>query len=697
MGIFNTNEKEVSPLTLGLIQELVSSVQESKMRKSEVEKSETTQKLYFADPIAEREYKKIKKTKKEPVTLAKALLTQLDGGEDSIQRLSFQTDPGQNNSYASVYRAKQRLIPDDILKRLAIQDDLVASITNTRASQVASFGRPQPDRHSTGFKVIPDESYIEGLDAEKKQDLEKRIADLEKRIVTCGPTAGWSISDSLSFSQFLLTTTKNAVTVGRIAVELSERLDPSGEKVFAGFRPIDAGTIYKSASRGNSAEAKSVRQSALADLKKVNGFDIDDKQYIEDDNYEWFQVIGGRPKQCFTDKECVVHTFYPTLDVELDGYPVTPLDTVIASVTTHINITTHNRMYFQAGRASRGMLVFKSDDVQEEVINRIKHQFQASINNVGNAWRMPVFAVGSQDDVTWSPIDNGSRDMEFQYLSDTTARVIMSAYQISPEELPGYQHLSRGTNSQALSESNNEYKLQAARDVGIRPLLAQFEDFVNARLMPLLDPDLSKICVFKFVGLDAETPEKESIRIGNESGIHMTYDEILRRVEKKPIGPQLGGSVPLSPLINQVFDKYLTVGEIKEFFFGVKGASQNPELQYYRDPFWMQWKQMTMEAQQAQQQAQQQQQAPQGQSGSDQQQPDGAAQPQAQQQVSNELSAGLDQAIDLLSKNERKLPVEHRKLLEQQRAIVDKMNAALDEELSMLTNKITDVVTKERE
>jgi hypothetical protein len=57
--------------------------------------------------------------------------------------------------------------------------------------------------------------------------------------------------------------------------------------------------------------------------------------------------------------------------------------------------------------------------------------------------------------------------MEFQYLNDTNARVIMSAFQVSPEELPGYQHLSRGTNNQALSESNNEYKLEAARDVGI--------------------------------------------------------------------------------------------------------------------------------------------------------------------------------------------------------------------------------------
>jgi S1-C subfamily serine protease len=74
---------------------------------------------------------------------------------------------------------------------------------------------------------------------------------------------------------------------------------------------------------------------------------------------------------------------------------------------------------------------------------------------------------------------------------------------MSPEELPGYAHLSRGTNNQALSESNNEYKMQAARDVGIKPLIKQWEDFLNACILPILDPTLAKLVTIQLLGLDA--------------------------------------------------------------------------------------------------------------------------------------------------------------------------------------------------
>src|SRR5579872_4144841 len=157
---------------------------------------------------------------------------------------------------------------------------------------------------------------------------------------------------------------------------------------------------------------------------------------------------------------------------------------MLSAVTTHINITTHNKLYFQHGRAARGMLVIESADVNDQVIQTIRQQFNASINSVNNAWRMPVFGVTPGDKLTWQPIDSSQRDMEFQYLMDMNARVILSAFQMSPEELQGWTYLSRGTNNQALSESNNEYRLEAARDVGIRPLVKQLEDYVNDSSSP---------------------------------------------------------------------------------------------------------------------------------------------------------------------------------------------------------------------
>ncbi len=433
---------------------------------------------------------------------------------------------------------------------------------------------------------------------------------------------------------------------------------------------------------------------------------IDDSKFVKDD-YAWIQVIDSRPVQAFTDDEMRVHNFFPVVDVELDGYPVTPLDTMISAVTTHINITTHNKMYFQTGRASRGMLVFKSDDVDQSTLQHVKQQFNASINSVNNAWRMPVFAIGTNDEISWESIDNSSRDAEFQYLTDMNARVILSAFQMSPDELPGWAYLSRGTNNQSLSESNNEYRLEAARDQGIRPMIAQFEDFLNGVIFPLIDENLSKLCKLRFKGLDADNEEKESTRLQQDMPVHMTTNEVLQKVEKPPIPREFCGDFLLNPQWQAQVDKYRTVDDIRVHFLGLPS---DPSFAYVRDPFWFQMQQLQQQAQQMQQQAQaEQQQAAQGAA------PGGGDQPggggggddqgggdQQQQQPGEDLSRSLDQALQILSKgggltkSERNLTPSRRKLLAQQRITIERLRTGLESDLREATKEILAEAEKHR-
>lgn len=656
----------------------------------------------------------------EPPNLVKSVLNLLNGGSDhTIERLAFETSPDRNNVYASLYRSKMRLLPDHILKRIAIQDSLVAAIITARAAQLQSFGRVQPDRHSTGFKIEAKEGVLENMTSEQKEEFNRRVERAIKLLLTCGHTDNIKPDDHMTFAQFLGMTCRNAVTVGRIAVEVIWVQDAQGNRKVHSWRPIDAGTIYKAAPYKEAAQ--SVREEALHLLEQIKNKKLTPEKFVADE-FSWVQVVEGRPIQAFTADECLVHNFFPVTDIELDGYPLTPIDTAIVDIATHINITTHNKMYFQTGRASKGMLVIKSDDINQLVVQNIKQQFNASINSVGNAWRMPVFGVGKEDDITWQPIDaGGGRDMEFQYLSDTNARVILSAFQMSPEELPGYAHLSRGTNNQALSESNNEYKMEAARDVGIRPLLSNFEDFVNFRLLPLVDENLSKIAVVKFVGLDAETPEKESTRIMQDAQVHLTYNEILQIVEKKLIDRKMGGDLPLNPVFQQNLDKYFTVGEVLEYFCGIPGASKDPMNQYKRDPFFFQWVELQAQQQQAEQAAAQGQPPPGSdggggddggggqpeQGGGDQggegqpaptekqksAQPEGAdaAQPE---QPGEDLARSLDQVVALLSKSEEGLPPSRRRLLIQHRQTVDHAIKQFEKDLLSMKDDILDVAGK---
>lgn len=661
--------------------------------------------------------------------LEKSILRVLNGPKGSVERFAFEVDPTYRNHVEGIYYPKRQGLPDTVLKRICIQDDLVAAIINARSNQIGVFGHPRQKRSELGFVLEPRVGVIEALKPEQKAELDKRCEAAVRKLVTCGDETGLARSERMSLSTWFKMSTKNAIGLGRLATELVWSLDVgTGKKKFSRFRPIDAGTIFMAVPQKEiGADYRKQAVDMLARLKnKQLKLDIPESEIEKD--YAWVQVINGKVEEVFTEDECVVHNFYPVADIEMTGYPVTPLDTVISAVTTHLNITTHNKLYFETGRASRGMLVFKSDDIDDRTLAGIKQQFNASINGAGKSWRMPVFKVGPEDDVTWSPIDNSSRDAEFQYLTDANARIIFSAFQMAPEELPGWSYLSRGTNSQALSEANTEFQITAARDLGIRPLVKQFEDFLNGIILPLIDEELSKLVEVRLLGLDAETPEKEAVRLQQDMPLHMTMDQVLEKVEKKPLGKSMGGDFPLNPQWQQIAFKFLSVGEIKEFFFGVPGASQDPNLQYYPDPFWFQWQQLQDERQQAQMAMQQQaQQAAQGGAGgeggddgggspggeapsgagvSDTGQPQGGQSPgktenQKDHQVQQGPPAGEDltrsanQAIAaLLGKSEADLPASKRRLLAQQKLAVKQGMDDWEADIAKTVKELAEIASK---
>ncbi len=263
---------------------------------------------------------------------------------------------------------------------------------------------------------------------------------------------------------------------------------------------------------------------------------------------------------------------------------------------------------------------------------------------------------------------------------------------MSPDELPGWAYLSKGPNSQALSESNNQFQMTAARDVGIRPLLMKFEDYVNNVLFPLIDPDLALMCRVDLAGLDADTEEKESVRIQQDAALHMTTNQILEKVEKKPLPKKFAGDLLLNPMWLSQLDKYVPVGVIMEEFLGIKGASQDPRYDYLRDAFYFQKLQSMQAAQQAAA-APPPGAAPPGSEGD--MTPD---QPEDQQPVGDggeALTRSLDQAIGLLTKREEQLPQSQRRLLSQHLKLMERFQQGLEADLKEATKDIVATAKKQ--
>lgn len=606
---------------------------ESPLAKIEAKAEPKTLQVNFAGSLSADSFATLHKPSKgainrhnapEEKDLAK-MLGEFKWGDPKAVQVAFDLDPMSPVEMSGIFYSKPpTLVPDIVLQRIAMQDSLVASIITARANHLRSFGRPQKDRHSIGFavQVRPEvEVFLKNNPQRDKimADIQKRISRAKKLLATCGSTDGiisQKEREAADLSRFFYEATRQYCTLGRVAIEVVWTKDNK----FHRFRVRDAATIAPVMPNYQTKAVAVYRQMGEKRMENMyHGLELLANP-VSEEVYQYVQHMNGHIVTAFTAKEMIHVNFYPSPDVKLLGYPVTPIDTAIAEVTTHLNITSHNKLFFQAGRAAKGFVVIQSDDADEELVQNIRQQMQANINSVQNAWRTPVFGIGVQDKVSWMQTESGGRDGEFEFLSEANARAIMAAFQISPEELAGYAHMSKGTNSQALAESNQEYLLTAHRDVGLRPMVSNWEDLMNRHILPLIDPNLSQIAEFRMLGLDAENREKEAISLGQDAPLHMTYDEIMQRVEKPEIGAAFCGTIPFNPTLQAIWDKYLTVGQIQEHFMGVKGASQDPNLNYYRDPFYFQHRQLTlqeqqlqMQQQQMQQQAQMQQQGGQGQ------------------------------------------------------------------------------------
>lgn len=495
-------------------------------------------------------------------------------------RLAFTEQPNQMDHYAGVFKLKRGLIPDSVIKQIRVQNHLIAGILRARGNHMSMFGHIRKDRFDIGIEVNIKPELKDYIEPEQMVLIQERINEFQKLLVNCGHIEGLKDEEKQTLPEYLDISVRNGLSFGRFATEFVYS-DESNDN-FHRFRAVDAGTMYRAVKKGEAAEG--IRRSSLKLLENLTGIKIN-PALLEQDEYNTIQVVDGIPRQAFTPKEMVVYNLYPSSDIEHNGYPVTPLDTILTSVTTHTSIEIYNKLYFQNGRAARGMLVIQSDEIDQSTIEDIKQQYNASINNVTNSFRTPIFGVGKNDQVQWVSTQPQRKDGEFQYLFDQTTRNILMAFGMSPDELPGFGHLSRATNQQSLSESSNEWKLTAARDIGLRPLILKFEDFFNEKIFPIIDRELAQLCYISFAGYDAETKDAESQRLQRDMPIHYTYDDVMEQVDKQPVGIHMGGSLPFNERYQQLMSSYLPTGEIVGEFLDTPGARLDPMLKFIQNQF----------------------------------------------------------------------------------------------------------------
>jgi hypothetical protein len=504
------------------------------------------------------------------------------------------TENPQAQSFEGLTKIPRGLIPDHIKKQIRKGDHLVAAILRSRGNLLSLYGHLRKDRFDVGVEVEIKPDFFKILTPEQHETVVARMKRFEKILLNCGHTAGLEAQDRQSLADFINIQTQNGLTFGRMATEVIYDLDADpdedGRFPFNRFRARDVGTMEKAARAADAGETATLRERAIEVLQRMAGQAFDTKfASVMQDKAAWIQKIDGVYAQAFAAHEMLVYNFFDSTDVEHAGYPVSPMDTALTSITTHIAIDKYKELFFTNGRASKGMLVINSDEIDDNTLNNLKLQFNASVNSVSNSFRTPIFGVGIADKINWVPMSGeGLQDSSFEFMSDQIARNILSAFNVSPDELSAYGQLSRPTGGQTMSESSNEYKLTASRDAGLRPLILKFQTFFNDYLFPLIDPSLAKICRINLAGLDAQSKEQEAARLQQDQTTWMSYDDVMNEVDKDPIGAAFGGDMPFNERVRLVMDGYMDAGQVKSRFFRNPAASVDPLLRYKRDAFWLQ-------------------------------------------------------------------------------------------------------------
>lgn len=521
--------------------------------------------------------------------------TMPDDASEEIGRKAILTDPFYSQqSQQTLFKFRLSRLSNKTLKDVSLRDWLVSAIIQNRVDLLLRFSRPQTKKFDMGFRIVKRDI----TESNTKEEISE-IENLQAFIYNCGRLDNTPDDDKMLFGEFLKMTVRDALTFGNISTE--KILTRRG--ALHRFRPIPAESVYhvnESAPKKQIEEhIKSVKHTyePQGDNDPRKDYKVVDRDL---DYYKYVQVsYDNRPLAVFGDEDMIFRLFNPQNFADGQGYCYSPLEMAILNITHHMNTEQYNANFFTHGQAAKGVLHLKGTVTQTQMTG-FRRQFYNLINGSQNAWRTPIIA--GLDDVQWVPMAGGSKDMEYLNYNQHLMRAVCTQFQIDPIEL-GLDILAGGKNTGG--QDGNASQIEFSREKGLYPILMFVEDLVNRDIIPAIDKEYAKKYKFQFEGYTDETPQTEVALLQAEMTVNKTMNDLLMAARKEKIKHPVG-DLPMNQAFWELAEKNMTRGEIRETFFGDKGASKKKELQYLpADPAFLNWQQMLFQIEQTKQQANQ--------------------------------------------------------------------------------------------
>ena len=401
--------------------------------------------------------------------------------------------------------------------RDAANEPTFAAVRALRRSQVAELCTPREDEFGLGFDIVLREREAHMSRADHKES--DRIRDL---LMTCGETDTeydlYCRSGFEAFTRMVIDDSLNFDS-GVFYVILDRAGRPSW------WKAVDAATIFKctpTTVKGTHAP--------------------EDAAYV--------QVIQGQEKVFWPADEMCMGIRNPTTDIRNKGYGQPEIYTIQHNMAALFMSMAENSN-LQKNGGMKGVFMVKGE-MQAEQLRLFKRQVLYNMTGYRNVGRFPIVnPVGPDADIKWIPFAGLSpADMQRSEWMNYNIRVTCSVLQCDPGEIGHYFHQEGGEKA-PMFETSPEAKLRTGKDKGLRPLVRNYQHWLNTWIVHRLNPRFQ----VRFLGLDAMSEEsradldKKLLEMGA-----ITISELRAERNKtklKPLAERLPEDMPMSPTYMQ--------------------------------------------------------------------------------------------------------------------------------------------------
>lgn len=428
-----------------------------------------------------------------------------------------------NNGYAQggEFERRPSRLSYKILRSMAYRTPLVKAIVLTRVNQVASFAKKPNDEYDIGFVVRPRDRTQKITPA-----LAKLIDEVNRWVLYCGPNSRERIIVGDTFQSFTRKVIRDSLIFDQLNFQVTFNRNGTPSEMIA-------------------MPAATLRLLATDDAPKnpYEFFHEDETLTFRNPSAKeesYCQVIDNKVVARFTPNELAWGVRNPVSDVDHFGYGWSELEDLVHHITSVLWAEEYNRRFFSQGSNIKGILNLRGS-VPQRALDEFRREWHALISGVTNSWRTPIV---NAEDIQWVGMHQSNRDMEYSQWMDYLIKITCAHYSIAPEEI-GFSYGNQGQTSQVF-QNNQEQKLKASKDKGLRPLLTLYQELLTKHVVMAFDPDLELV----FTGLDRDDESTRLNKAKEKASVFMTVDEVRDEFGLDPL-PDGKGDVILSAIYQQ--------------------------------------------------------------------------------------------------------------------------------------------------